>query len=187
MNLETRTPSRAAVLVAIALWATSTFAAENGTIQLNVNDGKDKPVPCRIHLKDAKGKPQKAFGQPFWNDHFVCSGRVAVSAAPGRYSWEIERGPEHVRASGTVVVSSDETAMVDISLRRVATLRQEGWYSGDLHVHRPVADVEQLMRAEDLDFAPVIEWWNEQGTDLAAVLQTEFTFDGDRRVSDSGR
>jgi hypothetical protein len=29
-------------------------------------------------------------------------------------------------------------------------------------VHRPLDEIEQLMRAEDLDFAPVITWWNNQ-------------------------
>jgi hypothetical protein len=49
-----------------------------------------------------------------------------------------------------------------VALERLADLAAEGWWSGDLHVHRPPADVELLMRAEDLYVAPVITWWNNQ-------------------------
>ena len=54
-----------------------------------------KPVPCRVHLKDANGKAQKADKLPFWNDHFVCPGEVALDLPPGKYTVEIERGPEY--------------------------------------------------------------------------------------------
>ena len=47
-----------------------------------------------------------------------------------------------------------------MQLKRISDLAAEGWYSGDLHVHRPLKDVPLLMRAEDLYVAPVITWWN---------------------------
>jgi hypothetical protein len=45
-------------------------------------------------------------------------------------------------------------------LNRIADLAKDGWFSGDLHVHRPVKDMALLMQAEDLQVAPVITWWN---------------------------
>lgn len=171
---------RSVVAASSIACAMTTSAAETGTIQFNVNDGQGQPLPCRIHLFDGAGKPQTAAGQPFWKDHFVCSGRVSVAVEPGDYTWEIERGPEHTRGSGVVTASDGQAATVDLTLERIASLREEGWYSGDLHVHRPVAQIEQLMRAEDLDFAPVIEWWNDRGGDLAEVERTQTVFDGHR-------
>src|SRR3989442_10970671 len=47
-------------------------------------------------------------------------------------------------------------------LPRLAYLAAEGWWSGELHVHRSVKDIELLMQAEDLHAAPVITWWNNQ-------------------------
>ncbi|HUF64242.1 MAG TPA: CehA/McbA family metallohydrolase [Verrucomicrobiales bacterium] len=41
------------------------------------------------------------------------------------------------------------------------SLAAEGWYAGDLHVHRAPADMPALMRAADLHVASVITWWNE--------------------------
>ena len=158
----------------------SATEAETGTIQFDVYDGQGQPLPCRIHLYDASGEPQKAYGQPFWNDHFVCSGRVSVEVAPGAYSWEVERGPEYSRASGVVAATAGKSETVELTLERIASLRKEGWYSGDLHVHRPVGEIELLMQAEDLDFAPVIEWWNARGGELAETERTEVPFDGNR-------
>ncbi|MEE3369044.1 MAG: CehA/McbA family metallohydrolase [Planctomycetota bacterium] len=152
----------------------------DGTAQFNVTDSQGEPLPCRVHLLNSTGKPQKVPGQPFWNDHFVCAGRVAVTLVPGTYSWQIERGPEHERVSGTVKVVSGKTVIVNTALSRISSLRQAGWYSGDLHVHRPASDVPLLMQAEDLDFAPIIEWWNARGGGLKPVAETETTFDGHR-------
>jgi hypothetical protein len=49
-------------------------------------------------------------------------------------------------------------------------------------VHRPVEDVELLMRAEDLDFAPVITWWNNNNLWKDRAIPRELTrkFDGHR-------
>ncbi len=173
--------ARTVLLVGGILTLVSTGrAAETALVRFNVNDSRGEPLPCRIHLLNERGEPQKASGQPFWRDHFVCSGRVVVDVTPGRYSWEVERGPEHSRATGTVEVSNGKAATVDVTLRRLAMLRGEGWYSGDLHVHRPVADIQKLMKAEDLDFAPVIEWWNARGKNLAAAKRIDYAFDGQR-------
>src|SRR5262245_50731121 len=53
-----------------------------------VNEG-GQPLPCRVHLIDQQGKAQKALEQPFWHDHFVCTGRATVSLAPGKYQYAI--------------------------------------------------------------------------------------------------
>lgn len=168
-----------------AILAVSCCARINAaeTIQFNVSDDSGKPVACRVHLTNDKGEPQKAVGQPFWHDHFVCSGRVAIELAAGSYAWQIERGPEWNRASGKLVVKDGETASVDVKLERIARLRDEGWYSGDMHVHRHASEIERLMMAEDLDFAPVIGWWNTPAKNAMSAEQTEFRFDGHRVYS----
>ena len=166
--------------LALVVASTMVSAAETGTVRFQVSDDAGSPIPCRIHLRNSKGEPQRAVGQPFWHDHFVCDGSVSLALTPGSYRWEVERGPEHRRRSGSVNVVASHVAAVNLRLSRLAHLRQEGWACGDLHVHRPVNDVPLLMQAEDLDFAPVIEWWNEQGSELPAVEETDIKFDGHR-------
>lgn len=137
------------------------------SLQFNVQDDRGKPLPCRIHLRSAKGKPIRATGQPFWHDHWVCDGQVAASVPAGTYRWQIERGPEYRRQTGEVVVTEDhaahsQTLTQDVTLSRLTDLRSDGWYSGDLHVHRAVEEIPLHLRAEDLDFAPTITWWNQR-------------------------
>ena len=59
---------------------------DTGTVEIAVTDkATGRPVPCRVHLKDAAGKPQRAGKLPFWNDHFVCGGAVQTwSSHPSR-------------------------------------------------------------------------------------------------------
>ena len=153
----------------------------NSQLQINISDSAGNPLPFRIHLSNSKGEPQRASGQPFWNDHFVCAGRVAVDLLPGSYRYEIERGPEYERVSGSIAVG-DQPAELNRTLSRIANLRESGWYSGDLHVHRPLDQIELLMRAEDLDFAPVISWWNAHNAwdGVAPPQQTTRQFDRHR-------
>lgn len=165
--------------------ATAAFPREGMAedVRFQVSDAAGATVPCRIHLTNDKGEPQKAAGQPFWHDHFVCSGRVALEMPAGIYAYQIERGPEWNRAGGTVEVADGQSETVDVTLNRIANLGDEGWICGDLHVHRPVEEIERLMLAEDLDFAPVISWWNKPAKDTTAVPQTEFRFDTHRIYS----
>lgn len=155
-------------------------AQDRGKIEFRVTAANGQLVPCRIHLADANGKPVWPDGLPFWKDHFVCEGKVSLEVSTGNYAWQIERGPEYKRLAGTVVVPMGETANVSVQLDAITDLRSEGWYSGDLHVHRPVDDVPLLMQAEDLDFAPVIEWWNTPRKDPSATAKPDVQFDGHR-------
>jgi hypothetical protein len=137
--------------------------AEDGlrALRFDARDDRGRPAPCRFHVTDPQGKPQQATDLPFWKDHFVCDGQASLQLRPGRYRYEIERGPEYQRQGGTVEVESSHDGVVKAQLRRIADLQQQGWYSGDLHVHRPLKDIPLLMRAEDLHVAPVISWWNQ--------------------------
>jgi hypothetical protein len=141
-----------------------------------------KPVPCRIHVRDQAGRPQRAGDLPFWRDHFVCPGTARLSLTPGDYTYEVERGPEYAPRTGTITVKDNAAVQVRLELERRVDLSREGWWSGELHVHRPVADLELLMRAEDLHVAPVITWWNDRNEWARKSLPEDplVHFDGDR-------
>src|SRR5262245_17554534 len=156
---------------------------EPSPVQITVLAGATgKPVPFRIHLKDATGKPQRAAGLPFWHDHFVCPGTARLELPPGKYNYEVERGPEYERHSGSFTLAGNTEQKISVRLRRLTDLAAEGWWSGDLHVHRPVEDVELLMQAEDLHVAPVITWWNNQNAWAKTRLPADplYHFDGNR-------
>ena len=135
---------------------------ETGTLRIHVADEQTDPLPCRVHLTNDAGISVRAPKLPFWRDHFVCAGDVSLSVAPGSYTLEIERGPEYKSYRGTITVAKSETVFVQAMLQRIADLAAQGWYSGELHVHRRVEDIPLLMRAEDVYVAPVITWWNNR-------------------------
>jgi hypothetical protein len=162
----------------------SAYSAQGSTtakVTIRVVGEDGKPLPCRIHLKDAAGKPVRAPKLPFFRDHFVCPGTATVALAAGTYRYEIERGPEYARQDGSITVKA---APVErrVVLKRIDDLAKRGWYGGELHVHRPVEDIKLLMRAEDLHVAPIITWWNNRNLWKGRELpkQTLVRFDGDR-------
>lgn len=174
-------PSGAACVVLLAL--TGALNAGAASLRLIVQDARTgERLPGRIHLLDAAGKPVRPPGFPFWHDHFVCAGEVTLDLDPGRYRYTIERGPEWTMAQGEFVAREGGDEVSTHLISRLVDLAREGWWCGDLHVHRPPREIELLLRAEDLHIAPVITWWNSRGPWANAPLPAQplVRFDGDR-------
>ena len=147
--------------------------------------GTDAFLPCRIHLLDAADNLVAPPGAPAFKTHFSCDGTADLQLPPGQYTYAIERGPEYSRAAGSLsVLPGDRAGQVTLSetLGRIADLAAEGWWSGDLHIHRPPEQIETIVRAEDLHVAPVITWWNQKNLwkDRPLPDPVLVKFDGDR-------
>jgi len=107
---------------------------------------------------------------PLWHDQFSCPGPTTFSLPEGEYEYVIARGPEYTTAQGTFEVSAGDVLEFSPTLDRLADLVSEGWWSGELHVHRPVDEMELIMLAEDLHVVPCITWWNERNHWTDATL-----------------
>jgi hypothetical protein len=153
---------RTIVTLLAHLACTVVAAEERCELRLEIQQPDGRPAPCRVHLANEQGEPQRAFGLPFWKDHFCCDGSVALPLPPGKYTYAIERGPEHQRLHGELVLKPGRDTLLAAQIDRIANLPARGWYGGDLHVHRGPEDIERLMLAEDLHVAQVITWWNKQ-------------------------
>lgn len=177
-----KTPALAA-FVGLMLGASLHAQSPLGRCQLTVVDAvTGKPFPVRIHLKDAAGRPVHPAGFPAHRGHFVCDGNARLELPLGAYTCEVEHGPEFSVATGRFGVSPDRPVALRLKLERRFNLAREGWWSGDLHVHRPLADIELLMRADDLHIAPVITWWNGRNlwADRSLPAQPLVRFDSNR-------
>ncbi|HEX7447400.1 MAG TPA: hypothetical protein VF306_07635, partial [Pirellulales bacterium] len=145
---------RYAILLSLALMlgvASHAGAAGGGELMLTVVDAQTgQPLPCRMHLRNEKSRPQRAAKTVFFHDHFVFDGTVKVRLPRGTYHFVIERGPEYLDRNGYFVIENQAKDDKTVELRRACHLADEGWWSGDLHVHRPQKDIELLMQAEDL-------------------------------------
>jgi hypothetical protein len=156
---------------------------KSGRVEIAVSDkATGKPIPCRIHVKDAAGKPRRADKLPFWHDHFVCPGAVRLDLPPGKYAVEIERGPEYESHSDSFTLEAGGAKKLAVELKRLVDMPTEGWWAGDLHIHRATSDIELLMQAEDLHIGPVITWWNKQNPWAKQKLPADslVRFDGNR-------
>ena len=151
-----------AALLPGLVWSESAYGwAGAGEFKLTVVDAATgEPTPCRMQIVNEKGKPQRIAKAPFWNDHFVFPGTIKIKLPKGTYQFVIERGPEYLQRNGYFVIQnlSKDEKVVDI--QRAANMADENWWSGDLHVHRPVKDIELLMLAEDLHVAPLVTYTN---------------------------
>jgi len=174
------------VLLGSARLSAPAFAAGGGRLELKTIDkATGQPIAARLHVKDARGKPIKPPKVPFWKDHFVFDGTIVFELPLGMYTFELESGPEYKMQTGHFILERGGNDTKTIEMERFVDLKKEGWWSGDLHIHREPNDIELLMRAEDLHIGPVITWWNNknawQGKPLPKQPLTRF--DGDRFYS----
>jgi hypothetical protein len=121
-----------------------------------------RPMPCCIYMRDAAGKPVQPRNLPFWKNHFACPGVAELDLADGDYIYELDCGPEWLVTTGRVTVVNNDVIKLTNRMTRLTDLTKEGWWSGELHIHRPLEDIKLLMEANDLHIAPVITWWNNK-------------------------
>jgi hypothetical protein len=90
---------------------------------------------------------------------------VTLSAHPfevelpaGKYTITVERGKEYLPQTREVVIE-DKAVDVSIPLKRWINMASLGWYSGDVHAHRTLSEVPNLVLAEDLNVAMPLSHW----------------------------
>lgn len=80
---------------------------------------------------------------------------------PGEYTITIERGKEYVPLTQKLNIGT-EVAETKFKLQRWINLAEQNWYSGDTHVHLPLAELPTAMLAEDLNVAFLLTSWVTQ-------------------------
>ncbi|MFM7925219.1 MAG: hypothetical protein ACKPJJ_33750, partial [Planctomycetaceae bacterium] len=64
-----------------------------------------------------------------------------VQLPPGRYRATAMRGKEYLPAIQEFSVPADQPVDLQLKLQRYVRMSEQGWYSGDVHLHRPMAEV----------------------------------------------
>ncbi|MEM7233788.1 MAG: CehA/McbA family metallohydrolase, partial [Planctomycetota bacterium] len=149
----------------------STHAAADTLSGEIVDKESGKPVAARLYIRGPKSWHLAQSNDPTGNavpSRKVRAGlseiHTTLSAHPftaeldaGEYSLVVERGKEYLPWTGTVKMPSPKP--VRIELQRFANLAEQGWYSGETHVHRKLSELPTLMMAEDLNVAfPLTSW-----------------------------
>ena len=145
----------------LSIVRTTNAKSNSGKLSLTALDAAtNKTIACRIHLVNAKDQPKLFDHLPSYRDHFCFDGEEVLTLPTGKYTYVIERGPEYKRCKGSFEIKGGSLTQIKEKLSRTINMASKGWWSGELHVHRPAKDIELLMQAEDLHIVPIITWWN---------------------------
>ncbi len=90
--------------------------------------------------------------------------------APGKYRLLVERGTEYLPVEKSIEVSADANdQQLTVEVSRWIHMAEQGWYSGDTHIHRPLVDMPNLMMAEDVNMTfPLSHWVTTADSDAVA-------------------
>lgn len=104
-------------------------------------------------------------------EHFwICSGPFDMVLPPGDWKITILRGIEHLRIVDTISIDAGTTVKKSYRPKRWVNMADQGWYSGDDHVHMQIqsdADAERLhvwAQAEDTRLLNVLEMGDHERT-----------------------
>jgi hypothetical protein len=112
---------------------------------------------------------------PYWKAPvmYQTSGDFAIALPAGKWHINIEHGNEFIPVQDDIVVSGNENALTKTYvLKRWINLPEQGWYSGDVHVHHPTNKPEfrdylmEYAKAEDVHLVNVLEMGHHLGTDF---------------------
>lgn len=90
---------------------------------------------------------------------FYADGSFEIDVPPGPTTVTLGRGFEHAPSVETIDLKPGESHEITLSSRRLIDAKQEGWVSGDTHIHwvtnawnvdLPLTDLAMVQRAEDL-------------------------------------
>ena len=157
-----------AVLVAALclLSRAEVLAADIGVLELSAVDASaGRTVPARVRIRDHSGAdcvPAGASVVPIAGDKwFPTVGPVSLRLPAGAVSIRVERGLEYEPAKESVTVRAGEKVTHKVELRRWINLREQGYVSGENHIHVPAEKLGAMLVAEDLNFGTSLHWWNE--------------------------
>jgi hypothetical protein len=154
-------------------------AAEDVVVRGRIVDAvTGSALPARLRVDDADGKPHlvrsanpEGSAVPYRKErgassevHTTLSAHdFEIELPPGTYTLTAERGKEYLPATARITVQAGgRPEPIQMELRRWIDMAKSGWYSGDTHVHRPLAELPNLLLAEDLNIAfPLTSWVTE--------------------------
>ena len=165
--------SLSGVVVCLWLGLTGVSSAARVTGQM-LDAASGKPVASRLYIQSSGGEwffaesiggSAVRYAKTNWVNPRAMEVHTSLSAhpfrvelPPGRYTFTAERGKEYHPFTQEVVVATEPFA-VNLELHRWVNLAARGWFSGDGHVHRSLADLPTLVLAEDLNVALPQSYW----------------------------
>ncbi len=131
-------------------------------------------MPGRIYIGNSKGSwffPESDGGTAVryekrnFNNLLSSENHTTLSAhpwqaelPPGSYTITVERGKEWLPLNCEIEVA-EESLDLDLPVQRWVNMAEDGWFSGETHVHRMITELPNVMLAEDLNVAFPLSYW----------------------------
>ncbi|MFO1002533.1 MAG: CehA/McbA family metallohydrolase [Planctomycetaceae bacterium] len=91
-----------------------------------------------------------------------------ISLPPGQYRIEAVRGKEFLPTIQKFDVSNEPVSL-RISLQRFINMPESGWFSGDVHAHRPIDEMSNVIVAEDLNTGFPMTYWVRDSQEIPSA------------------
>ena len=157
-----------------------------GRLWVRIQDERGKPLAARVYLNDGEGRahvPPGAIARLTGRTreyYFHADGEFRLEMPPGQATVEVVKGFEYRPVKLRATIVSERTAVLPVTLKRVADLPALGWQSGDIHMHpnhvpgglyMTMEDCLLLAKGEDIHVATLLA--GSVGV-LAHVFDTEY-------------
>ena len=144
-------------------------------LRIQVTSG-GKPAAARLYILDEGNRPQLIPGAVTYSKngeaHSVVDQKATLTLPPGKYRVRAEKGMEYRKSETTVSLEAGQTVEISLEVARLLNMNEQGWYSGDLHIHRSPQDMPVLLRAEDLNIGPTITRHVGSGREVSPFPET---------------
>jgi len=148
----------------------TTVAASHSDGELTVeivDSATGQPLAARMHLYAGRNaSPAAGARRPVklnmpnsaeFGGHFYIDGKATLPLRVGPYNFELEVWPRILDSKRQFRNRAHAADSKRIEMKRVHRHGEEGWYGGDLDVHRKKIDLPLILRAEALHYAPPSE------------------------------
>lgn len=122
-----------------------------------VDEKTGQSIPCRIELRDSKGRPQKTRGAINHMPWSIVDGQFVFRGKPGNYEFDVHHGFEYAGGGGGFTLDRDGEGGDVVRLPRHADMAKEGWFAGDLLAAIPQAEVPSWLAAEGLQMTALVQ------------------------------
>ncbi len=163
------------------------WSSPAGRLSVRVRGPDGDPLPSRVYLQGADGRahfPRGSYPRVVSvteDYYFHTDGSFTATLPAGEARLEVWRGFEYEPAIETIDVRAGEWSTVEVELSRWIDMAEQGWYSGDNHIHPNYgghyfitpADLGNKAQSEDLNVANGMianYWGNSRVEDLEHFL-----------------
>jgi hypothetical protein len=131
-----------------------------GPARIEVRGADHEMYQPQKALMDRTAARQLAGKDDYYLGHFTSTGTTTLDLPAGQYTVVVEKGLEFERLESVVELNAEQT--LRLVPKRWVDMASQGWWSGDMHLHRPPAEAKILLTAEDLNLGVFFTMWNAQ-------------------------